>query len=73
MFSKIYGYIYIINLIYIKNTLYIHTLRCLIWGGQNKQGGWRSLLNLITGRVKINGGVGIPKYLLISAMNEKKT
>ena len=37
-------------------------------GCQNKRRGWRSLLNLINeGR-----GFGIPKYSLISVMNEKR-
>ena len=40
-------------------------------GGQNKRGGWRSLLNLINGGGGVCGGFGSSKYPLTSAMNEK--
>ena len=41
-------------------------------GVQNKREGRTSLLNLINGGVKINVGVGISKYPLISVTNEKR-
>ena len=42
-------------------------------GAQNKRESRRSLLNLINGEVKINGGeVGISKYPLILLTNEKR-
>ena len=46
--------------VFIEYYLFSCTLRCLINGGaQNKRGGgggWRFLINLIDGGVKINGG-----------------
>ena len=52
----------------------LDTLRCLINGGgsQNKPGGLEIFVKFNKLGIKINGEMGISKYLLILGMSEKR-